>query len=122
MLSPKLQIHCICPYPTPTWCYSRADIEHFAIDTKPLIMGDRLLISISFVFLYRKFISMRAIKRQGILKLMHTTQTNTDIRNYTKQNMEKKQLQSKKQMMLLDLSSFSAGLGPINLKRQSELQ
>ena len=32
-----------------------------------LIMGDRLLISISFVFLYRKFISMRAIKRQGIL-------------------------------------------------------
>ena len=68
MLSPKLQIHCICPYPTPTWCYSRADIEHFAIDTKPLIMGDRLLISISFVFLYRKFISMRAIKRQGILK------------------------------------------------------
>ena len=122
MLSPKLQIHCICPYPTPTWCYSRADIEYFAIDTKPLIMGDRLLISISFVFLYRKFISMRAIKRQGILKLMHTTQTNTDIRNYTKQNMEKKQLQSKKQMMLLDLSSFSAGLGPINLKRQSELQ
>ena len=65
---------------------------------------------------------MRAIKRQGILKLMHTTQTNTDIRNYTKQNMVKKQLQSKKQMMLLDLSSFSAGLGPINLKRQSELQ
>ena len=96
MLCPKQQIHYICAYPTPTWCYSRADIEHFAIDTKPLIMGDRLLISISFVFLYRKFISMRAIKRQGILKLMHTTQTNTDIRNYTKQNMEKKPIAKQK--------------------------
>ena len=39
---------------------------------------------------------MRAIKRQGILKLMHTTQTNTDIRNYTKQNMEKKPIAKQK--------------------------
>ena len=44
---------------------------------------------------------MRAIKRQGILKRMHTKHTNTDIRNYLETEHE---LQSKgiKHMMLQD--------------------